>query len=84
VFVCLLQAMRLFVGVPVWTPHNRPQEQHPSRVKYLQDFAASSVAAAWGHTACRSCRCRRISIVTYCGFLQQSCDVVDSTPWTSV
>lgn len=41
-----IKAMRLFVGVPVWTPHNRPQEQHPSRVKYLQDFAASSVAAA--------------------------------------
>lgn len=42
------QAMRLFVGAPVWTPFNRPQEDHPSRVKYLQDFKteAEAVAAA--------------------------------------
>ena len=28
--------MRLFVGVPVWTPLNRPQEGHPSRSKYVE------------------------------------------------
>lgn len=44
--VFLLQAMRLFVGVPVWTPHNRPQDAHPSRAKYLQAFGSTGVAAA--------------------------------------
>ena len=34
------QAMRLFVGEPVWTPLNRPQEDHPSRKKYEESFAA--------------------------------------------
>lgn len=34
-----IQAMRLFVGAPVWTPFNRPQEEHPSRAKYLKEFA---------------------------------------------
>lgn len=49
-----VKAMRLFVGEPVWTPHNRPQEGHPSRAKYLERFgggakasgAAAAVAAA--------------------------------------
>jgi hypothetical protein len=41
-----LQAMRLFVGAPVWTPLNRPQEEHASRAKYLQDFADSKAVAA--------------------------------------
>lgn len=41
-----LQAMRLFVGVPVWTPHNRPQENNPSRAKYLESFGTQPVAAA--------------------------------------
>jgi 1,2-dihydroxy-3-keto-5-methylthiopentene dioxygenase len=36
--------MRLFVGAPVWTPFNRPQEEHPSRTKYLRDFAGSAAA----------------------------------------
>ena len=30
-----IKAMRLFVGEPVWTPHNRPQDSHPVRVKYV-------------------------------------------------
>jgi len=33
-----IKAMRLFVGVPVWTPLNRPQEGHPSREKYAAEF----------------------------------------------
>jgi cupin superfamily acireductone dioxygenase involved in methionine salvage len=33
------KAMRLFVGEPVWTPYNRPQEEHPSRKKYVEAFA---------------------------------------------
>ena len=32
------QAMRLFKGVPVWTPINRPCEEHLSRARYLQRF----------------------------------------------
>ncbi len=27
----LWQAMRLFVGEPIWTPYNRPQDEHPVR-----------------------------------------------------
>ena len=30
-----IHAMRLFKGVPVWTPLNRPQEDHESRKYYL-------------------------------------------------
>lgn len=37
-----IKAMRLFVGAPVWTPFNRPQEGHPSRVKYLEEFAVAA------------------------------------------
>ena len=33
-----LQAMRLFVGDPVWTPLNRPQDDHASRKKYMDTF----------------------------------------------
>ncbi|GIL73530.1 hypothetical protein Vretimale_5198 [Volvox reticuliferus] len=42
------KAMRLFVGAPVWTPYNRPQEDHPSRSRYLEKFAAKEAAAAVG------------------------------------
>ena len=31
-----IKAMRLFAGEPVWTPFYRPQEDHPSRVKYVR------------------------------------------------
>lgn len=36
-----IKAMRLFVGEPVWTPYNRTviEEDHPSRVKYVETFA---------------------------------------------
>eukprot|EP00636_Phaeomonas_parva_P009151 CAMPEP_0118862948 /NCGR_PEP_ID=MMETSP1163-20130328/7994_1 /TAXON_ID=124430 /ORGANISM="Phaeomonas parva, Strain CCMP2877" /LENGTH=226 /DNA_ID=CAMNT_0006796909 /DNA_START=65 /DNA_END=745 /DNA_ORIENTATION=- len=33
-----IKAMRLFVGEPVWTPYNRPQEDNPSRTKYVNAF----------------------------------------------
>eukprot|EP00978_Attheya_sp_CCMP212_P001523 scaffold3150_cov51-Attheya_sp.AAC.15 len=33
-----IHAMRLFKGQPIWTPFNRPQEEHPSRKKYATDF----------------------------------------------
>jgi hypothetical protein len=45
-FPPLPQALRLFVGVPVWTPHNRPADDMPSRSKYLQAVGQSAVAAA--------------------------------------
>lgn len=44
--VAVVQVMRLFVGEPVWTPHNRPQEENPSRMKYLQQFGNAQAAAA--------------------------------------
>ncbi|KAK9810049.1 hypothetical protein WJX72_003977 [[Myrmecia] bisecta] len=37
------KAMRLFVGEPVWTPYNRPQDQHSSRTKYVERFTAGSI-----------------------------------------
>lgn len=43
---CSAQAMRLFVGEPIWTPFNRPQEEHPSRVKYTTQFGKQPVAVA--------------------------------------
>ena len=33
-----IKAMRLFKGQPVWTPFNRPQEDHPSRKAYVTEF----------------------------------------------
>jgi hypothetical protein len=30
--------MRLFKGNPVWTPFNRPQDGHASRMKYVTQF----------------------------------------------
>jgi 1,2-dihydroxy-3-keto-5-methylthiopentene dioxygenase len=34
----IIHAMRLFIGQPVWTPFNRPSDDHPSRVKYVEEF----------------------------------------------
>uniref|UniRef100_A0A7S2IBX5 Acireductone dioxygenase n=1 Tax=Helicotheca tamesis TaxID=374047 RepID=A0A7S2IBX5_9STRA len=34
----IIKAMRLFIGQPIWTPFNRPQEEHPSRKKYVTEF----------------------------------------------
>lgn len=41
-----MQAMRLFVGEPVWTPYNRPQEDHPSRSNYLKAFGPGGTDVA--------------------------------------
>ncbi|KAF3947675.1 hypothetical protein CMV_026221, partial [Castanea mollissima] len=30
--------MRLFVGEPVWTAYNRPQEKHPARKEYIKSL----------------------------------------------
>lgn len=43
-----IKVNRLFVGEPVWTPYNRPQEEGParaSREKYVEAFLAGGVAA---------------------------------------
>ncbi|KAH9293604.1 hypothetical protein KI387_041190 [Taxus chinensis] len=32
------KAMRLFVGEPVWTPYNRPQDDNPIRKGYIDNF----------------------------------------------
>lgn len=32
------KVLRLFVGEPVWTPYNRPQDEHPVRKEYLSSF----------------------------------------------
>uniref|UniRef100_A0A7S1CHA0 Acireductone dioxygenase n=1 Tax=Bicosoecida sp. CB-2014 TaxID=1486930 RepID=A0A7S1CHA0_9STRA len=40
-----IKAMRLFVGEPVWTPLNRPQDDHPKRTEWVRTYAAESAAA---------------------------------------
>ena len=34
----MIHAMRLFIGVPVWTPINRPCEEHESRAKFVKQY----------------------------------------------
>lgn len=36
-----IKALRLFQGVPVWTPLNRPQEDHQARLKYVNEILAN-------------------------------------------
>jgi len=33
-----IKVIRLFVGEPVWTPINRPADDHPARQQYLESF----------------------------------------------
>jgi 1,2-dihydroxy-3-keto-5-methylthiopentene dioxygenase len=33
-----IKAMRLFKGAPIWTPFNRPQEEHHSRTAYVAKY----------------------------------------------
>lgn len=47
---CVMQAMRLFVGEPVWTPLNRPQDDHPVRKDYVQNFGGAPATAATAAT----------------------------------
>lgn len=41
-----IHAMRLFKGVPVWTPINRPCEEHESRLSFVKQFLTPEVTAA--------------------------------------
>lgn len=41
----MIKAMRLFKGTPVWTPFNRPQEEHPSRQAYVSEVVALAQTA---------------------------------------
>lgn len=34
----MIHAMRLFIGQPVWTPFNRPCDDHESRKKYVDQY----------------------------------------------
>eukprot|EP00913_Durusdinium_trenchii_P011620 g10914.t1 len=45
-------AMRLFKGVPVWTPINRPADTHPSRERYLQRFQPEERSSTWSIVSC--------------------------------
>jgi 1,2-dihydroxy-3-keto-5-methylthiopentene dioxygenase len=36
-----IKAMRLFIGDPVWTPFNRPQDNHPIRQAYVSSVLKS-------------------------------------------
>ncbi|XP_068644168.1 acireductone dioxygenase 1 [Aristolochia californica] len=38
-----IKLMRLFVGEPVWTAYNRPQEEHPARKEYIKLLGQGAV-----------------------------------------
>ncbi|KAG4984267.1 hypothetical protein AAZX31_10G231400 [Glycine max] len=38
-----IKALRFFVGEPVWTPHNRPNDHLPARQQYVKDFVEKDV-----------------------------------------
>jgi 1,2-dihydroxy-3-keto-5-methylthiopentene dioxygenase len=44
-----VQLMRLFIGEPVWTALNRPQEDHPARQEYVKNVSAGTGFALAAH-----------------------------------
>ncbi|KAM0936596.1 putative acireductone dioxygenase (Fe(2+)-requiring) [Dioscorea sansibarensis] len=44
-----VKLMRLFVGEPVWTAYNRPQEDHPARQRYINNLFEDSGVALEAH-----------------------------------
>lgn len=40
----IIHAMRLFKGVPVWTPINRPCDDHPSRQVFVKEYIKRDTA----------------------------------------
>lgn len=47
-----LQLMRLFIGEPVWTAYNRPQEDHPVRQEYVKNVKGDTGFALAAHWVC--------------------------------
>ncbi|MCO5573145.1 hypothetical protein L7F22_026911 [Adiantum nelumboides] len=43
------KVLRLFVGEPVWTPYNRPQDEHPVRKEYLTSFSKNHQLELMAH-----------------------------------
>jgi len=41
-----VKLMRLFLGEPVWTAHNRPQEDHPVRQEYVKRLTDDNAGLA--------------------------------------
>ncbi|KAI3443248.1 uncharacterized protein J3R85_000174 [Psidium guajava] len=44
-----IKLMRLFVGEPVWTAFNRPQEDHPARKQYTSSLTEKAGVAVAAH-----------------------------------
>ncbi|KAF9607047.1 hypothetical protein IFM89_030820 [Coptis chinensis] len=44
-----VKLMRLFLGEPVWTAYNRPQEEHPARKEYTRNFVEKAGVALEAH-----------------------------------
>jgi len=44
-----VKLMRLFIGEPVWTALNRPQEGHPSRQEYVKNVMGNNGFALAAH-----------------------------------
>lgn len=43
------KVIRLFVGEPVWTPYNRPQDDHPVRKEYINAFKKDTRLGLMAH-----------------------------------
>uniref|UniRef100_A0A0D9XJS6 Acireductone dioxygenase n=1 Tax=Leersia perrieri TaxID=77586 RepID=A0A0D9XJS6_9ORYZ len=44
-----IKLMRLFIGEPVWTAYNRPQEEHPVRQEYVKNVKGNTGFALAAH-----------------------------------
>jgi len=44
-----IKVVRLFVGEPVWTPYNRPQDDNPARKDYVTAFKKDAMLGILAH-----------------------------------